>query len=129
MADAQDLNTTWRRLEAALDEVAGRLTKDARPPAGVLEAFAATVAEARGALAAAAAETAVSAGDRLTTTRQAIQVRRKLQVVARLVAGSAWYAALARELRGASEAGGGATYGREGAKPASPSAPSIERRA
>jgi len=72
---------------------------------------------------------AAEAKDRLDVTRQAIDVRRKLLVVGRLANGSAWFAALAKELDGGERAKLGGTYGREGAAGAPAAGSSIERRA
>lgn len=130
MADGSAITAVLARVEAELDAVGHRLTAEARPPASVLEHCSALVTEAHAALAAANGGTATEdAAQRLELVRTAVRVKRKLQVVARLVAGSAWYAALARELEGASNISNTTTYGRQGAGTPSPAPSSIERRA
>jgi len=116
------------RLATALDAAAERLTADPRPPASVLDGFAASIRQAHAVLAECDGTLPeADPADRLAALRLAIGVRGKLMIVARLVAGSAWYAALVRELDGDERMKQGGTYGRQGAAP--PMASSIERRA
>lgn len=118
------------RLKSGLDEAIRHLTTDARPPAAVLEALTTVVREAHDVMAAApAAEPGLDAAERLNVMRLAIDVRSRLMVVARLAAGSAWFAALARELDGGDRARLQGMYRRDGAAAAPVAGSSIERRA
>lgn len=127
--DSAGLAGELDRLEASLDAVAATLVREPRPAAGALESFAATLRSAHAALAAIPDAVPADTGDRLAAVRRVAALRRKLHVTARLVAGSAWYAALARELDGGDRGRSGATYGPGGAGSAEPAASSIERRA
>jgi hypothetical protein len=130
MSATPELVTELTNLESMLTAAIKRLTGEARPAPAVLDELAAGLVRAHAALGHATTdEVGEPTADRLAVMRLAIAVRERLLVVARLGAGSAWYASLARELEGTDGARGTATYGRTGTVAVRPGGSSIERRA
>ncbi|MEK7766047.1 MAG: hypothetical protein AAB368_07390 [bacterium] len=110
-------------LAGLLEEARRALLADARPAAAVPANAARAIAGARAALAGhPRGEAAASLGEaeRLEVIRLARDVRARMRVVERLLAGGAWFASLSRELAGDGAARG--VYGADGStSPVQPS--------